>query len=62
MVETPSANVLLKCDMAGDDTRLIQGKDLGLDPLQLLDIPVAVALEQRQSLGLGRCQYRYIGL
>lgn len=62
MVEMPSANVLLKCDMAGDDTRLIQGKDLGLDPLQLLDIPVAVQLEQHQSLGLGLCQHRHIGL
>ena len=62
MVEMPSANVLLKCDMAGDDTRLIKGKDIGLDPLQLLDIPVAVALEEQQSLGLGRCQHRYISL
>ncbi len=52
MVEAPSANILLKCDMTGDDTRSIQGKNLGLDSLQLLDIPVAVALEQRQSLDL----------
>ncbi len=33
MVETPSANILLKFDMAGDDSWLIQGKDLRLDPL-----------------------------
>ncbi|WP_143170851.1 hypothetical protein [Desulfopila aestuarii] len=31
MTETPSASALLKCDMAGDYTRLIRERTLNLD-------------------------------
>jgi hypothetical protein len=39
--------------MADDDPGFVQRDDLGLDPLQFLDVPVAGPRQQREGIGLG---------